>query len=75
VQAALIVLATATPPGGVLHLPAGVASVVWMALLTALMVHEKTQPSGRRAVPVTGVALLATESVVLLPPAYANGGL
>jgi Predicted metal-binding integral membrane protein (DUF2182) len=74
VQAALIVLATATPRG-VLHLPAGVASLVWMALLTALMVHEKTQPSGRQAVPVTGVALLATESVVLLPSAYANGGL
>ena len=38
---------------------AGVASLIWMALLTALMVHEKTRPAGRRAVPVTGVALLA----------------
>ena len=37
---------------------AGVASLVWMALLTTLMVHEKTRPAGRRAVPVTGVALL-----------------
>jgi hypothetical protein len=26
---------------------AGVASLVWMVLLTALIVHEKTQPSGR----------------------------
>ena len=44
---------------------AGVASLVWMALLTALMVHEKTRPAGARAVPVTGVALLAAASVVL----------
>jgi predicted metal-binding membrane protein len=54
---------------------AGVASLVWMALLTALMVHEKTQPAGRRAVPVTGVVLLATASVVLLASAQANGAL
>jgi predicted metal-binding membrane protein len=54
---------------------AGVASLVWMALLTGLMVHEKTRPAGRRAVPVTGVALLATASVVLIASAYANGGL
>ena len=45
---------------------AGVASLVWMALLTALMVHEKTRPAGRRAVPVTGVALLGVASIVLL---------
>jgi predicted metal-binding membrane protein len=44
---------------------AGVANLLWMALLTALMVHEKTRPSGRRAVPVTGVALLAAASTVL----------
>ena len=43
---------------------AGVASLIWMALLTALMVHEKTRPAGARAVPVTGVALLAAASVV-----------
>jgi predicted metal-binding membrane protein len=49
---------------------AGVASLVWMALLTTLMVHEKTRPAGRRAVPVTGVALLALSSVVLLYSAY-----
>jgi predicted metal-binding membrane protein len=54
---------------------AGVASLFWMALLTALMVHEKTRPAGRRAVPVTGVALLATSSVVLLYSAYAAGAL
>jgi predicted metal-binding membrane protein len=50
---------------------AGVANLVWMALLTALMVHEKTRPSGARAVPVTGVALLAVASTVLAYGAYA----
>jgi predicted metal-binding membrane protein len=54
---------------------AGAASLVWMALLTALMVHEKTRPAGRRAVPVTGAALLALASVVLAYSAYANGAL
>jgi predicted metal-binding membrane protein len=44
---------------------AGVASLIWMALLSAVMIHEKTRPAGARAVPVTGVALLAAASVVL----------
>jgi hypothetical protein len=44
-----------------------------MALLTALMVHEKTRPAGRRAVPLTGVTLLAISSIVLLYSAYAAG--
>lgn len=44
---------------------AGVASLLWMALLTAVMIHEKTRPTGARALPVTGVALLAAASVVL----------
>jgi predicted metal-binding membrane protein len=52
---------------------AGVASLIWMALLTTLMVHEKTRPTGRRAVPVTGVALLGLSSVVLLYSAFAAG--
>jgi predicted metal-binding membrane protein len=50
---------------------AGVASLIWMALLTALMVHEKTRPMGARAVPVTGVALLGAASIVLMYSAYA----
>jgi len=54
---------------------AGVASLICMALLTAVMVHEKTHPAGRRAVPVAGVTLLATASVVLLASAYVNGAL
>jgi predicted metal-binding membrane protein len=44
----------------------GVASLVWMALLTALMVYEKTRPSGADAVPLTGVTLLALGSTLLL---------
>jgi predicted metal-binding membrane protein len=44
---------------------AGMTSLLWMAALTALMIHEKTRPTGARAVPVTGVALLAAASVVL----------
>jgi predicted metal-binding membrane protein len=49
----------------------GVASLVWMAVLTALMVWEKTRPSGARSVPVTGVALLGAASIVLMYSAYA----
>jgi predicted metal-binding membrane protein len=54
---------------------AGAGSLVWMALLTALMVHEKTRPAGRSSVPVTGITLLATSSIVLLWSAYAAGSL
>jgi predicted metal-binding membrane protein len=49
----------------------GVASLAWMAVLTALMVYEKTRPSGARSVPVTGVALLGAAAVVLPYSAYA----
>jgi predicted metal-binding membrane protein len=53
----------------------GATNLILMALLTALMVHEKTRPAGRRAVPVTGVTLLAVASVVLAYSAYAaNAG-
>ena len=54
---------------------AGVASLVWMALLTAVMVHEKTRSAGDRAVPVTGVSLLGLASVVLLYSAYQAGAI
>ncbi|MGH2764229.1 MAG: DUF2182 domain-containing protein [Thermoleophilaceae bacterium] len=53
----------------------GAASLVWMAALTALMVHEKTRPSGARTVPLSGVALLAAGSTLMLWAAYANGAL
>ena len=52
---------------------AGAASLIWMAALTALMVHEKTRPAGARTVPLTGVVLLAAGSTLLLWAAYANG--
>jgi predicted metal-binding membrane protein len=52
---------------------AGMTSLLWMAALTGLMIHEKTRPSGARAVPVTGVALLAAASVVLAYGAAAAG--
>jgi predicted metal-binding membrane protein len=52
---------------------AGAASLIWMAALTALMVHEKTRPSGAQTVPLTGVALLAAGSTLMLWAAYANG--
>jgi predicted metal-binding membrane protein len=51
----------------------GVASVVWMAALTAIMVHEKTRPLGRRTVPLTGVVLLGLGSTTLLYNAAAAG--
>jgi predicted metal-binding membrane protein len=54
---------------------AGVASLVWMALLTGVMIHEKTRPAGARAVPVTGVALLGASSIVLAYSAYAAGAI
>jgi predicted metal-binding membrane protein len=51
----------------------GVGSLVWMGALTALMVHEKSRPAGRRTVPVTGAVLLGTASIVLLWSANAAG--
>jgi predicted metal-binding membrane protein len=42
-----------------------------MALLTTLMVHEKTRPSGQRTVPITGATLLALGSTLFLWGAYA----
>ncbi|HEV3378415.1 MAG TPA: DUF2182 domain-containing protein [Thermoleophilaceae bacterium] len=52
---------------------AGTVSLIWMAALTALMVHEKTRPTGARTVPLTGVVLLAAGSTLLLWGVYANG--
>jgi predicted metal-binding membrane protein len=49
---------------------AGVASLWWMAALTALMVYEKTAPGGRRAVPIAGVAFLTLAALTLAHPAW-----
>ena len=35
-----------------------------MAMLTTLMVYEKTQPRGRRVVPVAGTTLFATALMI-----------
>jgi predicted metal-binding membrane protein len=42
----------------------GAASLLVMAMLTALMVYEKTQPRGRRVVPVAGTTLFATALMI-----------
>jgi predicted metal-binding membrane protein len=44
----------------------GVTSLIWMATLTTLMIHEKTRPSGARTVPLTGTILLALGSTLFL---------
>jgi predicted metal-binding membrane protein len=48
----------------------GVASLWWMALLTALMVLEKTGRHGARSVPLTGLVLLAWGGLVLAHPGW-----
>jgi predicted metal-binding membrane protein len=48
---------------------AGTASLIWMAALTALMVYEKTARHGNQVVPLTGIALLAWATLVLVHPA------
>lgn len=52
---------------------AGVANLWWMAVLTALMVYEKTGAGGRRTVPLAGIALLALAALVLAHPAGLPG--
>jgi predicted metal-binding membrane protein len=54
---------------------AGAANLIWMALLTGVMIHEKTRPAGAKAVPVTGAALLGAASIVLAYSASASGAL
>jgi predicted metal-binding membrane protein len=54
---------------------AGAANLIWMAALTALMVHEKTRPSGARTVPLTGTVFLAAGSTLMLYAAAANGAI
>jgi predicted metal-binding membrane protein len=54
---------------------AGVASLLWMTALTALMVYEKTGAGGRRAVPIAGAVLLAWAGLVLAHPSWLPGAL
>lgn len=53
----------------------GAVSLVWMAVLAALMVHEKTRPLGARGVPITGIALLGVASVTLIYSAWQAAGI
>jgi predicted metal-binding membrane protein len=54
---------------------AGMASLPWMAALTALMVVEKAVPGGHRAVPLAGIVLLAWAGLVLAHPGWLPGAL
>ena len=48
---------------------AGVAVLWWMAVLTAVMVYEKTGRHGRALTPVVGIALLALAAFAFAHPA------
>ncbi len=48
----------------------GVGSLVWMAVLTGVMVFEKTAPGGQRLRPFIGLALLALAALWLAHPAW-----
>jgi predicted metal-binding membrane protein len=49
---------------------AGFAALWWMAVLTALMVYEKTARRGRAAVPVAGAVLLVWSALVFAHPLW-----
>jgi len=52
----------------------GVGSIVWMALLTGLMVVEKTYPGGQRLSPLLGIALLLLAALWLVHPPWLLAG-
>jgi predicted metal-binding membrane protein len=54
---------------------AGVANLVWMTVLTAVMVYEKVGRAGRRLTPAVGIVLLAWGVLVLAHPAWLPRGL
>jgi predicted metal-binding membrane protein len=54
---------------------AGVANLLWMAALTAVMVYEKVGRAGRRLTPVSGIVLLVWGVLVLAHPAWLPRGL
>jgi predicted metal-binding membrane protein len=47
---------------------AGVGNLIGMGALTVLMVYEKTATRGAKAVPMSGIALLAWAAVMLVQP-------
>jgi predicted metal-binding membrane protein len=52
----------------------GVGSIVWMAVLTGLMVIEKTYPGGQRLSPLLGIVLLLLAALWLVHPAWLLAG-
>ncbi len=53
----------------------GVSSLMSMALLTGVMVVEKTYPGGQRLSPVIGIILLGLAALWLAHPAWLLGGI
>lgn len=53
----------------------GVSSLLSMALLTVVMVVEKTYPGGQRLRPVIGIILLGLAALWLVHPAWLLGGI
>jgi predicted metal-binding membrane protein len=53
----------------------GVSSLLSMALLTGVMVVEKTYPGGQRLSPVIGIILLGLAALWLAHPAWLLGGI
>jgi predicted metal-binding membrane protein len=49
---------------------AGVANLVWMAGLAAVMIYEKVGRRGESLAPVVGCVLLAWAIVVLIHPTW-----
>ncbi len=52
----------------------GVGSIVWMAVLTGLMVVEKTYPGGQRLSPLLGIALLLLAVLWMVHPVWLLAG-
>jgi predicted metal-binding membrane protein len=52
---------------------AGVANLLWMAVLGVLMFYEKVGRAGDRVTPVAGVALLVLAGLVFIHPAWLPG--
>ena len=52
----------------------GVGSLVWMAVLTGMMMVEKTLPGGHRLSPVVGIVLLLLAALWVAHPAWLLGG-
>jgi predicted metal-binding membrane protein len=48
----------------------GVANLAWMAVLTAVMVFEKTGRGGERGVAPIGIAFLALGALMIANPSW-----